>query len=133
MTRASDDRLDGRHKEFTRMSLKPGIGADAMWQVASDMMKHRLEDRGDVPFALRHGRRELPLGRYLRNKLRSYVDLPQGAPRSALDQQFQKLLPVLLLARTLPQSIGQTLTEVNTQKIRNMEAKYTIHKPKKGL
>ena len=39
MTAKDDPRLSGRPPEFCRMSLKPGIGADAMWDVASDFRR----------------------------------------------------------------------------------------------
>lgn len=71
LTSASDTRLHGRHPEFARMSLRPGIGADAMWDVASVMMQYRLSK---VPTQLRHGSKLLPLGRYLRSKLASMMD-----------------------------------------------------------
>lgn len=53
------------------MSLRPGIGADAMWDVASVMMQYR---QSQVPMSLRHGTRVLPLGRYLRSKLAGMMD-----------------------------------------------------------
>lgn len=42
MTRADDLRLNGRHPEFARMSLRPGIGADAMHEVASTLLKKKI-------------------------------------------------------------------------------------------
>jgi hypothetical protein len=74
MTAVDDERLQGRLPEFARMSLKPGIGAVSV-QAVSDALdnKHGWDEiakQGDVPDILRHGRRSMPLGRYLRNKLR---------------------------------------------------------------
>lgn len=78
------------------MSLRPGIGADAMWDVASAVMQHKLERKelSDVPVALRHGSREFPLGRYLRRILRARVGLPEGAPPHVLEALRSGLLPV---------------------------------------
>lgn len=73
MTQRDDPRLNGRHPEFARMSLRPGIGATAMWNVASALMQYNLEYKGDVPAVLDHSHRSYPLGRYLRSKLRTYV------------------------------------------------------------
>lgn len=74
MTAKDDPRLNGRHPEFARMSLRPGIGAGAVPAIADALNdKHgaaSIASVGDVPGALMHGRRQLPLGRYLRRKLR---------------------------------------------------------------
>ena len=79
MTKADDERLDGRYPEFARMSLKPGIGAHAMHEVASALLEH-YPDLPDVPTALRHGKTVKPLGRYLTRKLRAYCGRDEGAP-----------------------------------------------------
>lgn len=60
------------------MSLKPGIGADAMQDVGdlltTDDGIDLMETHGyDVPTCLQQGKRKLPLGRYLRRKLREKV------------------------------------------------------------
>jgi len=65
LTSDDDLRLSGRHPEFARMSNRPGIGKDAMYEVASTILTYETE----LPSALRHGRKEKPLGRYLRNQL----------------------------------------------------------------
>jgi len=74
MTAHDDSRLSGRFPEFARMSRNPGIGAPAMPTVAGSLStKHGAKSVaacGDVPLALKHGVRNLPLGRYLRSKLR---------------------------------------------------------------
>lgn len=66
--------LNGRTPEFSIMSLKPGIGAGSMGDVAQVLLsKHgskKIAQDGDVPLDLNHGNVSLPLGRYLRSKLR---------------------------------------------------------------
>lgn len=74
LTKSDDPRLGGRHPEFARMSLRPGIGALAVPDIVDTLQtKHgcaQLALEGDVPTILQHGSRKLPLGRYLRSKLR---------------------------------------------------------------
>lgn len=87
MTALDDTRLFGRHPEFARMSLRPGIGADAMFDVASELMKHGLdESMVDVPSTLRSGPKIGPIGRYLKGKLREYVGREAGTPQEVLDE-----------------------------------------------
>lgn len=81
MRRTDDVRLKGRWPEFARMSLKPGIGADALWEVADVDMRYGITDReGDVQVGLRHGGTIRPYGRYLRRKLREMVGRDVKAP-----------------------------------------------------
>lgn len=72
------DDLSGRIPEFALMSRRPGIGFDALNDVAALMQKKEFRDyiglRGDVPEGLIHGRSFLPFGRYLRTKLREMMN-----------------------------------------------------------
>lgn len=74
MTKAEDERLDGRYPEFARMSKDPGIGASALpvlrEALAPDGDVTLMHRNGDVPSTMRTRGKELPLGRYLRGKLR---------------------------------------------------------------
>jgi hypothetical protein len=81
MTRFDDPRLRNRHPEFSRMSLKPGIGHGVLERVASVITRYNLlTPEGDVPVTLRHGDLEWPLGRYLRRKLRLSLGLDERSP-----------------------------------------------------
>lgn len=75
LTKVGDDRLGGRHPEFARMSLRPGIGYPALSRLAEALQNKDgegyIERTGDVPQVLRHERRKLPLGRYMRQGLRT--------------------------------------------------------------
>lgn len=90
LTRRDDPRLNGRHPEFARMSNRPGIGAGAM-RLLSDQLHSAagLDDvarRGDVPTHLKIGRKTIPLGRYLRKKLREEIGMPDGWNAAAMEK-----------------------------------------------
>lgn len=64
---------DGMVPEFARMSLRPGIGKEAMRLLAETLSLSGNIDRiesGDVPNTLKIGRRSIPLGRFLLKALR---------------------------------------------------------------
>lgn len=87
MTMRDDYRLLGREPEFARMSNRPGLGHSALWELADTILKYSLVEKdaqGDVPVTLRHGSTELPLGRYLRRKLRLLVGMEENTPEKAL-------------------------------------------------
>lgn len=101
MTHRDDSRLLGREPEFARMSNRPGIGASFMHEVASGLMQFNLDTtQGDVPVTLRHGSRELPLGRYLRKKLREYIGHDPETPPEVIQALAEKMSPLLAAART---------------------------------
>lgn len=111
MTSRSDVRLKGRHPEFARMSLRPGIGASAMHDVASVILQYNLENR-EVPQFLNHGGRAFPLGRYLRKNLRRFVgqDENQVSDISALRAKMQLLRRYAWEAQ---KSVAEAFVELN--------------------
>lgn len=81
MTRFDDPRLNNRHPEFARMSLKPGIGRGVLKIVADQITRYNLMTlQGDVPVTLQHGGIHWPLGRYLRKQLRRLLGLNEKSP-----------------------------------------------------
>lgn len=87
--------VGNKHPEFMRCSNRPGIGLPAMWTIASGILRHNLEERiVDVPITLRQGRRRMPLGRYLRKKLRVMIGRDEKTPPEALEELQEKLRKV---------------------------------------
>lgn len=81
MTRFDDPRLGNLHPEFSRKSLKPGVGHGVLDAVAGVITRYNLlTPQGDVPVTLRHGTQEMPLGRYLRKQLRKKLNLDERSP-----------------------------------------------------
>lgn len=133
MTASGDGRLDGRHPEFGRMSLKPGIGFNAMHEVADVIMRVGLDSRVDVPTSIDHGKKKLPLGRYLTNALRVMTGKEKGVPEEIMDELQAEMLPLRLAARSSETSLAKIVVAENLQLIRNVEAKNEIFKMRKKL
>jgi hypothetical protein len=71
--------LGDRHPEFSRMSLKPGIGAPAL-QTIQDMLEtehgcNLIHELNDVPDIIKIGGKQMLLGSYLKNKLRERIGI----------------------------------------------------------
>lgn len=114
MTHREDPRLFGRSPEFGRMSLRPGIGANAMHDVASALLQYNLEKtRTDVPAALKIGGRAFPLGRYLRGKLREYVGHDKKSPEGSLQELENQLSIVRSYSFATGQSVQAVFEELN--------------------
>lgn len=134
MTSKDDFRLGDRYPEFARMSLKPGIGAEFMHEVGSALMEFDLEEKqGDVPSALRHGKRIMPLGRYLRRKLRTVVGMEENAPESTLREAQERLQPLREAAFNNSQSFKKTVVAAADNKVAQMENRNRIWKKKGSL
>lgn len=88
MTGKDDMRLNGRHPEFARMSLRPGIGAGAVPSILKALGSN-LNQHGDVPAALHVHGKMMPMGRFILGKLREKVSTKRT---SSFEEQVQFLL-----------------------------------------
>lgn len=71
------------------MSLKPGLGYNALWEMADTMMRYRLEEvMEDVPQAVRMGKSLKSMGRYLRRQLRTMVGREETAILNQLEAEM---------------------------------------------
>lgn len=84
MTRKEDERLKGRYPEYSRMSLRKGIGYGAVEAIARALTSRggakSVQARGDVPETVRTMQERWPLGRYLRNEVRLALGMEKGQP-----------------------------------------------------
>lgn len=134
MTHVDDIRLNGRPPEFCRMSLRPGIGADAMWDVASDLMKYGFDESLiDVPTELAHGRSKLPLGRYLRSKLRVAIGRDGGTPEEVLKAMAEEMRPLREVAFNSSSSFAAEIVSAGNGAVANIVARNLIYKKDKTL
>lgn len=74
-------------KEFSRMSLRPGIGADGIEATVAALVERggssALSELGDVPAEVRIEGKRYPMGRYLRQRVRDGVGWDKAAPGEA--------------------------------------------------
>lgn len=141
MTAKDDKRLAGRHPEFARMSNRPGIGAHFMDDVASSFLEFDLEQsEADVPSVLNHGTRKLPLGRYLRDRLRERIGREKGTPQAIKDALALEMLPMWEAAQAASSNpttrsliFKQMVQDLDHQKVASAEARQRIFKKKGNL
>jgi len=160
MTSPTDPRLEGRYPEFSRQSQ--GIARDVVPDIVESLLSeygHLAFQNGDIPHTFLRGNSSIPLGRYLRSKIRKGLDLykvnPEtgeityGAPYETLEiLQAQKEGQAVhdLRARLRDPSETNkkalyaeldTLREINAskvqQRIKNLEAKFNIYNKGKTL
>lgn len=134
MTAPDDIRLFGREPEFPARSLKPGIGHDGLWDVASALMQNGLDESlSDVPSGLRHGNKTLPFGRYMRRKLRGMIGRCEDAPQETLSAIEEEMLALRLDARSSSEepSFKARLIRQGDGRVAQIEARNAIY-GKKG-
>jgi len=132
MTAPDDIRLRGRTPEFCSMSLRPGIGADAMWDVASKLLEVDY-DGLDVPTGLSVGTRPMPLGRYLRRKLRVMLGRDVNAPPEVLEGFKEELRPLRQAAFDGSRSFAKEVSSAGDGAVANIEARNAIYKKRSSI
>lgn len=132
-------------REFSRMSLRPGIGAGAMEDVArclfTDAGLDSVVQNLDVPSVLQHGRKLLPFGRYLKRVLRGQMgfaskDTPPAYSRMYGLRQAAELAEerfALRLKGFTPWDAEKIILDKRGQKINNMESRFRVLDSKRSL
>lgn len=137
-----------RKKEFCRMSLKPGIGADAMKVVSRSLLQTGvpLLASADVPGVLRSSGRLWPLGRYLKGKLREALGRGSDTPESVLEEYGKEMSELLRTDESCSETEARferaaprkwkkkwKFVDMNRQKVLNAHAKFNLFKKEKKL
>jgi len=138
-TDKDDFRLKGCHPEFARMSKRPGLGAGVMDEVASTLLAlPNFDSMVDVPTALSHGKRILPLGNYLTRRLRTRVGRQPNCPQAKREEIQNQMQPLREAAKAFTPDgkdrskiTAQLLTEVNEGKLKQIQNSYR-RRPNKG-
>lgn len=142
MTKKDDPRLEGRLPEYARMSLKPGLGASAMANVAEKLLQNywtyeQLKREDNVPYFLKSGGRVLPFDRYLRSKLIEKVGLDTTLTGKLRREKIRadSLHEEMCLVSKDPEALKafwrskgfEPDLAVKEQKTRSLKARYSIN------
>lgn len=134
-------KADGLVPEFTRMSLRPGIGGRAVSKLArgmaSDVGLRYIAESGDVPHALLRCGKIVPIGRYLRGLLRAQLAIGspdengklRRPPVEKSKQYWAEMWALRKEAESNPKgaaSFKEWLVNRDRQKICNLEARLGI-------
>ena len=137
MTSIDDPRLKGRPPEFRGGSIGLGVGAlDAIVKTIKDF---NLDDPNtDVPSVLRHGKKLLPLGRYLKRKLREKLGRSPDAPASALDEIKAEMFALRKASEETWDSatfisVSELKRRSQAQPLKNLEARQKLFKKGRNL
>lgn len=134
MTSKDDERLQGRHPEFSRQSNRPGIGALALPEIASVLLTHDLDQtETDVPSRLDHGRKSYPLGRYLKRKLREQIGWQPDTPEVTKRAQEEEMRPLRDYAFDNSLSFAEVVKEFYKGQTARAEAIHNIYKKENKL
>lgn len=133
-----DPRMVGLVPEFSQSSNRPGIGALAVPILAAALAgPHGTRERtvtGDVPWSLQMGKTQIPLGRYLRQKLRTELGVTDEEVHQVKQRFFseksQEMCAVLLAALADEPTVSPSVAFVRSiqQKIWNAEGRSKIWK-----
>jgi len=119
-TSGDDSTRDGLPPEFSRMSLRPGIGAMCLPGWAERLMTRvgaaGLAQEGDVITQFRIGAQWYPLGRYLSQKLREDLGRSKGTPAVKQLEVSAKRLSEPREVRELRRQQQATIAKQRSQK-----------------
>lgn len=139
MTWKGDPRLNGKYPEFSRMSLRPGIGASSMCDFSESLKSSpsfaAALSGGDVPFAYGRGTKSVPLGRYLRRRLRLELGYAADAPVEVQERYAKEMLRLLRKngygKAGSSKNAQKIMVDLNAQKLRNVEARHEVYGSKR--
>jgi hypothetical protein len=111
---------DGYAPEFSLMSRKPGIGSQAVAEIATVLKQYNLEKR--TKRQLRIDGKTWPLGRYLQEKLSSTLDITFG-----IDEYVQRLRECWVQANRRETSFVDYLVQQDNGRYSLLESRDRIH------
>lgn len=123
--------LGKRIPEYAQMSLNPGIGAGVTDVLAKTIKGLPDPNLIDVPGSLRHSKKLMPLGRYLKRKLREKlgrsIDTPEYILMSCGFKNRDEIEKYVKENGWQNKNLKQINIDMNKQKILSIEAKQKIY------
>lgn len=106
-TKDANNRPPGSDPEAARMSRRPGIAAGYAEALAESLLRGGFNSGSvDVPEAVFQGKKLVPLGRYLRQKVRRAVGRDEATPEIALSEYQAKMFALQSRASRLASDVG---------------------------
>lgn len=133
--------LGHRLPEFATMSLKPGIGANALFPIA-DVVKEAISkgwlENYEVPSQIKVDGKDWPLGRYLTRRLRKIVGIEEETPKEVLENVGWKMRFMLeenIKRKGWPKSAGldKVVIRMNLQQSRSLKKREEIYKSRRSI
>lgn len=137
----TEKRVAGRAPEFGIMSRKPGIGTDALWEIASVLLVYDVDETHvDVPGVTRAHGAIRPFGRTLKERLREYMGKEKGCPREVLEAVEEEMRPLFEVDAAISKVPGlretiirNRLLDADQQRVTNLMARMKIWNQRKAL
>lgn len=137
--------LRGRHPEFTRMSLRKGIGYVSLESICRSINEsssaNTLVRLNDVPLSYRSGNRIRPFGNYLRRELRKAfkISVDGSAPKLFSKRYYEEMRALRKKASSDPErsqkikSWKEYIVDMSKQKWTNYKGRLDRKTHKEGL
>lgn len=99
-------------------------------QIQDKKFSAAFDEHGDVPFTLKIGKKDLPLGRHLRERLRGLLGKEKTTPKEALEKlnlQMSKLFQSYLAdPKNKNKTFRDYLAEVDAGKYASIVSKHKV-------
>lgn len=124
--------LQDRHPEFTRSSMRPGLGSAAA-RLMAEQLKPQIHHWSEIPRSIKIGSKTWPLGKYLFDQIRANLGytLKEGEALAYYEETLRTMLypdeKSKETARKAQVCLAKALGKLNAQKNVNILAKTKLY------
>jgi len=131
LTNPNDPRLEGKTPEFALSSQKNGgLGFGAIKQIGEELKNNPHWNQNDILDKFQHGKHQLPLGRYLTQKLAEILETPEEVFKQRLFEYQNEFFERHINHK---EHYYWNIVEEEGPKRKAIEKKSKIYKPRKIL